>query len=93
MEVGENCESIERDIVDNWINEFFYSSNSLKKQISEEDIDSFIQNLRDKRYDIYKYHIEYAHIKAKLQELASNLSNIESRITLILQEMERECEV
>ena len=89
MEIGENCESIEMDVIDGWIGEFFYSSNSLKKQISKEDIDSFLQSLKDKRQDIYKDHSEYAYIKAKLQELTSKLSDVESRITLILQEMER----
>ena len=93
MEIGENCESIERDIIDSWVGEFFYSSNSLKKQISKEDIDLFLQSLRDKRQDMYKDHAEYAYIKAKLQELTSKLSDVESRITLILQEMEREDEI
>jgi len=93
MEVGENCESIERDIIDSWINEFYYSSNSLKKQISKEDIDSFLQSLKDKRQDIYKDRADYLYIKAKLQELTSKLLDVESRITLILQEMEREDEI
>jgi len=87
---SDTCTSIEKVLIDEWVNSFFHSFKGMKEQVTEEHINLFLKSLEDKiDIGIEKGHDPTLLLEDILEKTSSYLSELEKVLNTSIENIRR----